>query len=342
MIKTINEEMEEKPQRRGSKKIVNKGRLNKSFAYRKSFKRKRGSVNRNKGIKSTYRSIFRAKRSRQGTKNNFTTAQKEAKRRMKNKKSNANMDMDRRKTIMWHSTNNLQNELKNSIHRQRTHDPQSSTDQLFSPIEKKKPSFRYKESSNWLDPLDEIKKDVENASKKIQNYALINPIIQRHERTSSFLHKLPIELKNSLFNNLSNNDSDASKSNYLSLGDINSRNEITQHPNIRLSSNSKVNSLESNKTIESTKTNNLEEGKLEGKLEENGKLAGLILGIEQSEFSRHIIQLKPVTEWTDGEDVENQSQIDLLKCSESPVKRKTKLKEDIDTLKKISESNFII
>jgi len=51
---------------------------------------------------------------------------------------------------------------------------------------------------------------------KLKQYALMSPIVQNHERTPSFISKLPGDLRRSLLNG-SENNSNKSKTNFLGI-----------------------------------------------------------------------------------------------------------------------------
>lgn len=144
---------------------------------------------------------------------------KDMKRKHKTKKQNEDLDISRRKTILCESNDKLKNDLKRSITRQRTQDPSTEQNILLATNDNKKPFSRNGGYSNLGDPLEELKKDVNQRSNKIMNYALVSPIIQRHERTPSFINKLPTEIKQNMITATLSNASDNSKSNFLSVGD---------------------------------------------------------------------------------------------------------------------------
>lgn len=133
---------------------------------------------------------------------------KESKKRI-NASFNADLDHIRRKTIMCESTDKLKNDLKTSLTRQKTQDPTPQTQKLLSSPSKPL-------STHCPSPLETIKKQMDQCDTKILNFALIAPTVQRHERTPSFLNKLPMDLKKTLGQPaLSEN----SKSNFLEVGD---------------------------------------------------------------------------------------------------------------------------
>lgn len=62
------------------------------------------------------------------------------------------------------------------------------------------------------DQLENLRKNVTRSTSKIIQYALNSPIVQKHERTPSFINKLPTELKQMISENGNDNVSKVSYS----------------------------------------------------------------------------------------------------------------------------------
>lgn len=103
---------------------------------------------------------------------------------------------------MCKSTNHLKNSVSASLKRQKTQDPTSKNFALVMGDSKSVNLSRFNKS-NHGDPLDEISRAVSKNENKLMTYALTSPIVQKHERTPSFLNKLPFEIKNTIINNTS-------------------------------------------------------------------------------------------------------------------------------------------
>ena len=156
MIKVIDPDMEDKTtKRRHSKNIPSKSRLHKSFANRKSFqKKKRPSNVKMKGVKSSYRSFFRCKKSIRGSKVNNSRDKK-----LREKKPSKQLEMSRRKTIMCKSTENFKHELNQSLKRKKTQDIFGISEKMFVPLPIKNAESRFGGISDFgekFDQLDEI------------------------------------------------------------------------------------------------------------------------------------------------------------------------------------------
>ena len=93
-----------------------------------------------------------------------------------------------------------QNESLNKIKRQRTQDV-CQNNQLMVTKELKAGGSRYDAMSNLGEQIEDFKKSVSKCEDKLIQYTLHSPIVQKHERTPSFLNKLPVNLKNLINNN---------------------------------------------------------------------------------------------------------------------------------------------
>lgn len=170
-------------------------------------------------MKSSYRSLFRTKKS----KHHKSGIIKEGPRKKHKPKETVQIEMDRRKTILCQSTNNLNKDITKELMRQKTQDPLNKSQVLFVPSQEKT-------GNSLIGDSYDLKRNIAQASNRIMNFVVKNPIpstgnnlnlssISKHERTPSFINKLPVDLKNCLLKDMDSKSSDKSHSNFLNIGE---------------------------------------------------------------------------------------------------------------------------
>lgn len=159
--------------------------------------------------------------------------------------------MDKRKTIICKSTDNLNKDIAKELLREKTQDLLNESQILVFPTQQKA-------GNSHIGDHYHLKKDIAQSSNRMMNFVMKSPIastndnlnlssISRHERTPSFINKLPVDLKNCLLIDL-----DAkSNSNILNIGD----NHLSDHEESESSQSIQDEDTESESSVSDKKSN---------------------------------------------------------------------------------------